>query len=200
MEIRALAREETSSVATTLALAFMRDPLFCELLPRDEERRKWLYWFHLKAIRESRAVGGAYTVGGPEGGAILLVPPGRWPPPLTATILGTSLPPTVPPWRFVRAGLHLEHRIHRLHPDEPHVYVYVLGVHPSQQGRGLGGRLLRHAASIASAAGVVSHLETSNPENLTLYRHFGYEIVTEITSHRAKPVWTMRTARPEPRG
>jgi ribosomal protein S18 acetylase RimI-like enzyme len=95
----------------------------------------------------------------------------------------------------VRWGLHLEGRIHALHPAEPHLYVYVLGVHPSQKGRGLGGALLRHVAGIAKAAGVVAHLETSNPDNLGLYRRFGYEVQAEVTSHGGPPVWTMTTAK-----
>lgn len=71
---------------------------------------------------------------------------------------------------------------------------YVLGVHPSQKGRGLGGALLCDVEGIAKSERVVAHLETSNPDNLGLYRRFGYEVQEEITAHGGPPLWTMTTA------
>ena len=130
-------------------------------------RARWTRWFFMRALNEAFAELGA-----------------------------TPLPPGLPPWRLVRDGLHVERRIHALHPDEAHLYIYVLGVHPAQHGRGLGGALLRHAGALADAAGVPSHLETANPVNLGLYRHFGFEVKTEVTSHGGPPLWTM--TRPKP--
>ena len=56
---------------------------------------------------------------------------------------------SLPTWRLATPGLWVDNRIHQLHPDEPHLYIYVIGVDPSQQGKGLGGKLLRHASTIA---------------------------------------------------
>jgi ribosomal protein S18 acetylase RimI-like enzyme len=195
MGVRPLQRAEVEAAAATFVLAFDTDPLFCDFLPEPEERAKWLRWLFVRALEESLAVGGALTLDdGPEASAICLYPPGAWPPSLLAVLRAAPLPPAIPSWRFLRQGLALEHRIHTLHPAEPHVYVLVLGVHPSQQGRGLGGALLRHAEEMAGAAKVPSHLETSNPVNLSLYRRFGYEVQTELTSHGGPPVWTMTRA------
>lgn len=194
MQVRPLLAAELTLAVETLALAFDADPLFCDFLPRPAERAKWLRWFHARALSECLAVGGAFTLeGGPATGVMGIYPPGTWPPSLLAELRAAPFPPSLPSWRFVHRGLRLDRRIHGLHPAGPHVYVYVLGVHPSQKARGLGGALLRHAGSIAKAAGVPSHLETSNPDNLSLYRHFGYEVRTELTSHGGPPVWTMTT-------
>jgi ribosomal protein S18 acetylase RimI-like enzyme len=196
MEVRALRRDEIESAAATLALAFDDDPLFCDMLPVAATRAKWLHWFHVRALRECFAAGGAFTLEpGPEAGVLGLRPPGAGKWSFGAELAATPLPKAWPSWKLIRGGLHVERRIHALHPAEPHVYVYVLGVHPSQKGRGLGGALLRHAAGIAKAAGVVAHLETSNPDNLGLYRHFGYEVEAEVTSHRGPTVWVMTTRR-----
>ena len=176
-------------------LAFEADPLFRHMLPWG--RARWTRWFFMRALNEAFAVDGAFTLeGGPELGAMALLPPGTWPPKWYAELGATPLPPGLPPWRLVRDGLHVERRIHALHPDEAHLYIYVLGVHPAQHGRGLGGALLRHAGALADAAGVPSHLETANPVNLGLYRHFGFEVKTEVTSHGGPPLWTM--TRPKP--
>jgi ribosomal protein S18 acetylase RimI-like enzyme len=195
MRVRPLQRAELAVAAATFVLAFDGDPLFRDFLPRPEERAKWLRWLFVRALRESLAVGGAFTLDdGPEAASICLYPPGAWPPSLLGVLRAAPLPPAIPSWRFMRHGLALEHRIHTLHPAEPHVYVFVLGVHPSRQGRGLGGALLRHAEELARAANVPSHLETANPVNLSLYRRFGYEVQTELTSHGGPPVWTMTRA------
>ncbi len=195
MQVRALERSELGEAASTLALAFDDDPLFRHLLPRAASRRAWIRWFHLRALTECLAVGGAFTLaGGPAFGAIGLYPPGAWPPKLANLLRATTMVPGPPPYRLLTEGLWIEREIHRLHPPGPHLYVYVLGVHPEQKGRGLGGALLRHAASIARAAGVVGHLETSNPQNLSLYRRFGYEVQRELGARGVPPVWTMTTA------
>ena len=197
MKVRPLLRSELKTAAETLALAFASDPLFVHFLPRAARRARWLRWFHMRALRESFAVDGAYTLeAGPEAGALGIYPPGAWPPSLLAELRAWPLPPGLPTWSFVRSGLHLEKRIHALHPPAPHLYVYVLGVHPSEKGRGRGGALLRHAAELAKTAGVVAHLETANPDNLSLYRRFGYEVEVEVTSHGGPPVWTMSTTGP----
>ena len=199
MSVRPLERSELPRAAATLALAFEDDPLFRFLLPDADTRPKWLRWITQHALTESHSVGGALTVeGGPELGVVALTPPGTWPISLAAQARAFTWPPGVPSARLLRVGLAIESAILKLHPPGPHLYVYVLGVHPAQKGRGLGGTLLRHAAALAREAGVVAHLETSNPVNLPLYRKFGYEVGHELSLHGAPPVWTMTTPGPPP--
>ncbi|MBX3234344.1 MAG: GNAT family N-acetyltransferase [Labilithrix sp.] len=175
-----------------LVAAFFEDPLFCWFLPEEGERRKWLGWFHHRVLNETEPLGGAYTLeSAPSDGAVLVYPPRAWPPPALRVLAAWPLPPAIPSWRFFRRGLHVDRRIHASHPSEPHLYVYALGVHPKQKGKGLGGALLRHALAIADKAGTASYLETANPVNLPLYRKFGFETTSEIATHGGPPVWTM---------
>lgn len=193
VQVRALRSDELKTAAEMLALAFDADPLFAYCLPRERSRATWLRWFHLRALGECHAVGGAFTLeGGPEAGAIGIYPARTWPPTWQSLLRATPFPPGLPPHRLVTVGLPAEQRLHAFHPKVPHVYVYVLGVHPSQQGRGLGGALLSHAAAVAKESGAVSHLETSNPDNVRLYRRFGFEVVGEVATG-GPPVWAMTT-------
>lgn len=195
MNVRPLHSAEVVAAADTLALAFDDDPLFRWFFPAAKDRAKWLRWFHRRALGEAVAVNGAFVLdGGPATGVIGLYPPGRWPPKVVDLVGATPLPPGIPSWRLLASGIPIEQAIHRLHPHRPHLYVYVLGVHPSLHGRGFGGVLLRHATAIAKASGVVAHLETSNPENLGLYRRFGFEVKNELDAHGGPPVWTMTTS------
>ena len=52
-----------------------------------------------------------------------------------------------------------------------------MGVDPSQQGKGLGSKLLKVALSRADAAGQWSYLEATNERNAELYKRHGFEVV-----------------------
>ena len=190
MTPRPLLESEREEAIETLAAAFDADPLFVWLLPEKKQRRRWLGWFHRRVLNETMPVAGAFTLG-PSEGLVLSYPPGTWPPSLAGGLGAWPIPPGLPTWRLIRPGLWLDGRIHELHPKEPHLYLYVLGVHPSRKGKGLGGTLLRHISTIADSASVPCHLETSNPDNLPLYRRFGYEVQVEITEHGGPTIWTM---------
>jgi len=196
MVVRPLRENELETATQTLALAFDDDPLFRYLMPGRRTRPPWIRWFHRRALRECLRVGGALTIDGPEVAVVGLYPAHTWPPSFLASVRTFPLPPlpwALPPPRLLTVGLGIESRIHRAHPSEPHVYIYVLGVHPLQKGKGFGGALLRHAKKLAEDAGARGHLETSNPVNLSLYRRFGYEVTETIEVRGAPPVWTMTT-------
>ncbi len=65
---------------------------------------------------------------------------------------------------------------------EPHYYLGMLAVHPRVRGRGLARALLEdlHAASESHPDSVGVGLDTTNPRNVTLYEHFGYQMVARL--------------------
>ena len=73
----------------------------------------------------------------------------------------------------------LDGYLRKRHIDGAHQYLFVLGVDPSYQGRGLGGVLLRRLSARADAASMPIYLETDDPANVPLYQRFGYQILTE---------------------
>jgi len=60
------------------------------------------------------------------------------------------------------------------HPHEPHWHLSFLAVHPSRQGAGLGGALMRRTHAELDRAGVPAYLEATNDDNIRLYRRAGY--------------------------
>ena len=81
----------------------------------------------------------------------------------------------------------------RLHPKQPHWYLFVLGVDPKLQGQGLGGKLLERLNERADRDGVIGYLETDRESNLRLYQRYGFQIVTDHTLARVRDLrlWTM---------
>jgi GNAT superfamily N-acetyltransferase len=56
-------------------------------------------------------------------------------------------------------------------------YLSIVGVAPSAQGQGVGGRLIRATLAEADQVGAPSFLETFSQRNVTLYERLGYAVV-----------------------
>ena len=68
----------------------------------------------------------------------------------------------------------------RYHPSEPHWYLPLMGVDPSQQGKGFGSALLQHTLIQVDRDNKLAYLESSNPRNITLYKRHGFELLGTI--------------------
>ena len=66
------------------------------------------------------------------------------------------------------------------HPHDPHLYLFIVGVDPSRQGRGLGETLLAPTLAHCDATGTAAYLESSNPRNLGFYRRLGFHTASEF--------------------
>ena len=68
----------------------------------------------------------------------------------------------------------------RYHPSEPHWYLPLMGVDPSQQGKGLGSALLQYTLMQFDRDNKLAYLESSNPRNIPLYKRHGFELLGSI--------------------
>ncbi len=196
--MRPLTRADHPAGIEALALAFDNDPMFRALLPDDPVRR--MDWLRLIMGAMLALIGPdehVFTTDGEVRGVIGLSPPGRFPPPqlrLLSFVLAFWKRPKFPmPTRHLQKnGFALLDLMEKLHYPHRHLYILVLGVHPSQKGQGYGRQLLAPSLELADQAGVPAYLETTNPENLGLYRRFGFEVVEEVHPWEGSPpMWTM---------
>jgi len=109
----------------------------------------------------------------------------------------------------VRAGLGVgargayrylvyEREIEPYHITEPHAYLFILGVEPELQGRGIGSALLRAFCDRADSDGLPCYLETDKASSVRLYERHGFEVMREIDVEPLEKlhVWFMsRTAK-----
>jgi ribosomal protein S18 acetylase RimI-like enzyme len=68
----------------------------------------------------------------------------------------------------------------RYHPSESHWYLPLMGVAPSQQGKGFGSALLQHTLLQLDRDNKLAYLESSNPRNIPLYKRHGFELLGTI--------------------
>lgn len=73
----------------------------------------------------------------------------------------------------------------------PHLHLNMIGVRSQAQGMGLSRQLIEsvHERSQRDADSVGVTLTTEDPGNLTLYQHFGYEIVGQATVAPGLTTW-----------
>jgi ribosomal protein S18 acetylase RimI-like enzyme len=197
--LRRATMAQVPALASLLARAFERDPVYQWLIADDAGRAARLHsMFELQLRRYSVELWETYTTPGLEGCAIWK-PPGDYSLslpeqlralPAFAGILGWSRIP-----RSMKLMAHMDELHARLAPG-PHVYLNVLGVEPSQQGRGIGRRLLEPMLVRCDAEGRDVYLETGNASNVPFYERNGFEL-REVSQRPPFPTfWAMfRAAR-----
>ena len=77
------------------------------------------------------------------------------------------------------------------HPSEPHWYLPMIGVNPTEQGRGIGSALLRKGLARCNADGLPAYLEATSLRNVSLYERFGFEAVGRIQTKTSPPISPM---------
>jgi GNAT superfamily N-acetyltransferase len=191
-EVRELPREQEGAAADLLAAAFMDDPGWCAVGPRNRGRRfKMLRRFFRAHARVARRWGGpiygAYDGQGPVG-ALIAFGEGRFPPPPQSLLIEAPGMIAAGPGTTIRA-LRGQAALEAGHPKEPHAFVSMLGVHPASQRTGAGRALLGRVIEEAEEREVPVYLDTANPDNLPYYRSFGFELTGQGDLPRGATIW-----------
>jgi GNAT superfamily N-acetyltransferase len=195
VEVTELPGHRFDEASVVMADAFLDDPGWKAVGPDDRQRR------HRYIRRLCRAVlgltarrGGRIWQVDRDGravGVLSSLDPGQWPPPqlpaLTAQAPGPILAGPAVLWRSLQA----DNTMHRGHPLEPHLFVWMLTVAPSAQRSGVGRALLATALARADELGVPTYLDTANPANLPYYGSFGFVSTGEAPLPRGAAVWFM---------
>lgn len=73
-------------------------------------------------------------------------------------------------------------QMEKFHPSQPHWYLPMIGVDPLCQRAGIGSALMTEALKAVDRDGLIAYLESSNPNNVSLYQRYGFEVIAEIQS------------------
>jgi ribosomal protein S18 acetylase RimI-like enzyme len=181
--------------AQLLARAFQDDPFMKFVVPEDAKRPGFLVWLLGAVVHYCALYGEVYAT--PDwGGVACWLPPGR-----TTLTVGRILQTGM--WalrlklefaaarRFLANMLYTD-KVHKEVMPAGHWYLWVLGVEPSRQGQGIGGKLIAPILEGARSSKVACYLETHNPKNLAFYGKYGFEVAREgKIPNRGLPVWAL---------
>ncbi|MGB2249039.1 MAG: GNAT family N-acetyltransferase [Alcanivorax sediminis] len=171
---------ETEHLAGMLSRAFYQDPLFVYFFPNDAKReRQSLHTFRFM-LRHAHLNGKVVCSSNNRDGAALWLPSDAmqhsW---LDLMRLGLL------PAFFAQGPMAVQRQLdavedmqamHNTIISEPHYYLTVFGVEPDKQGKGVGSSILRPTLEQFDHEGMPAYLDTHNPENVSLYLRFGFEI------------------------
>lgn len=78
--------------------------------------------------------------------------------------------------KFIRGKDYLnESWADQLHQSE-RIHIIYLAVNPAKQHHGIADLLMNETLSYASEHGLMVSLETHNPDNVAMYRHYGFKL------------------------
>ena len=191
-----LAASQAEEASRVLTRAFRDDPVAHYLFPDNTRRVRLLQWYLGSAARYCLPYGEVYTTEELDSVAAWL-PPGKtrvsnyWHMFRSGMLLA---PLKVRPATFFRLmALRAYTEVaHGRWAPERHWYLFVLGVEPSSQGRGVGGALMEPVLAQADTKNTPCYLETQFERNVPFYERQGFEVVDEgaVPNHGPR-FWSM---------
>lgn len=192
VEVRKATGADVPELTAVLARAFDDDPFVNWMGAPDRRRARRVYdAMDLGLSGLSMRHDEVYTTDGVRGGA-LWAPPGKWKMGLLQQLLLTPKMVRTTTWKRLPSVLGGINAVEKKHPQEPHFYLFVLGVDPDHQGKSVGTQLLAPVLARCDQEGIPAYLESSKERNLPLYERNGFR-VTEVfqVPNGGPPLWLM---------
>jgi len=83
-------------------------------------------------------------------------------------------------------------QLHKKYTSFPNWHLLEIGIANKYRGKGFASKLLRPILDELDKKGLHCYLETHNPVNVEIYRHFGFDVVIEgKLPNTEKPHWSM---------
>lgn len=191
-----LSKGQVKPASEVLARAFVDDPELVPLVPEPPKRMELLHSLFQMALDHAIEHGEVYAVSPKMEGIAVWLPSGV--PEMTLwTIMrhgGLRLLFKVS-WRLLRKMRQDENfarELRRRLAPTPHWYLAVLGVDPKFQGKGYASHLLKPMLARLDAEKLPAYLETSIEEYVSIYQHFGFEVVEEgVMPGSGSKMWAM---------
>ncbi|UCE09456.1 MAG: GNAT family N-acetyltransferase [Candidatus Thorarchaeota archaeon] len=180
-----LTKSDLARGVEVLIDAFWDDPLNLYFIPEGEDRYRRLSEYFQFRLRFAIIYGEVYSTSPELEGIAAWFPPGR-------SDMTNS--------RVMRAGglrlmRHLGREtitkmssigsltanVRKQHLPEPHWHLFPIAVHPMHQGKGYASTLMRPMLDRIQGEGLPCFLETLNEKLVSLYEHFGFEVIFKET-------------------
>jgi len=185
------------AAAATLARAFHDDPLMLYAIPDPAERARLLPEVYARMVRFGALAGEVYvTAGALDGVALWLPPNAKW---TRENIEASGMHQMSgligdDAYQRYREVVGREWQARERDMTGACWYLFLLGVEPSSQRRGLGGAMMRPVLERARVEQVACYLETENQRNVAFYLKQGFEMIVngEEAGSSGVRFWTFR--------
>jgi ribosomal protein S18 acetylase RimI-like enzyme len=195
IHVRHAQKSDVRGLSATLGRAFYEDPIMKWMLPDDRLRAKGLpRMFSILTRRQYLAGGGVEiaTKGSDIGAAALWEPP---PGQSKQSRLEELLLAPAFLWVFrsrAQKGQEVAELMKKVHPEEPHWYLFAIGSDPTVRGGGFGQALMHSRLDRCDAEHAPAYLESTKQETVPYYMRFGFEVTGEIKLPDGGPsMWPM---------
>jgi GNAT superfamily N-acetyltransferase len=178
----------------TAARAFMDDPETIYLIP-DEKKRKNLHYafeYYLQVTRFGHEE--AYTTS-PQCEGVAIWAHSEHKVPFWAALTANPFSSLRCGWRFITHEFEATRtatNIKKKYAPALHMYLSLLAVDPSQQGKGFASVLIKPMLKRLDESHLPAYLETQNLKNVNMYEHFGFKLVYQTAlSDGNLPIYAM---------
>lgn len=185
-QVRAAAIAETKYAIANLVLAFNTDPAIRWMYPDPYQYLmhfpRFVQAFAGKAFIQETA----YCVNGYSGTALWFSPSIEPDADSVVAILQQTT------FESEQADLlAVFEQMGQYHPQEPHWYLALIGVEPTQQGKGYGSALVQQTLKQCDRDRIPAYLESSNPANIPFYQRHGFEVLGTIQAGSSPTIFPM---------
>jgi ribosomal protein S18 acetylase RimI-like enzyme len=181
-EAALLGPQQRGEATATLGRAFQNYPLMEYTVPDEARRRRACTTLYGSIVNYTLRYGETYTTTGMEGAACWLPPDQPFPKFWRMVRAGMIAIPLRLRWveyRRLQAVDHVAEARHREHAPGPHWYLWVIGVDPDHQRKGVAGRLMRPVFEKADRDQLRCYLETHKETNVAVYERYGFRVVSQ---------------------
>ena len=193
-QVRRALAADIPALSTVLARAFDADPFINWFVRQDSRRaQRFTATFDVALRHMSKNLNETFTTTSLDACAI-------WKRPREHTVGFLEQVELLPAfarvmgWRALPRFSRLLERAQTLHDrlaPMPHFYLFMLGVDPTHQRRGLGSQLLEPMLDRCDADSKLAYLETARSENLSFYSRHGFELAHILDEAPFPKLWLM---------
>ncbi|WP_326555486.1 GNAT family N-acetyltransferase [Micromonospora sp. NBC_01813] len=183
-QVTAATAADRTRVVDSLVAAFAGDPVLRHLFPDDGSYPQHAGAFFGLLFDRRVPHGTVWTIGG--GDAVAM-----WQQPDAVDVADdTDVLATLLPTDALERMRRYDLAVRAALPATPFWYLGVLGTHPKRTRQGLGRAVMRVGLRRAAADGVPAILETSNPDNVEMYRRAGWQVTRQMAADPLT-IWIM---------
>jgi ribosomal protein S18 acetylase RimI-like enzyme len=196
-EVHRAHEREVSSLSEMLAHAYVADPVSRWLIPGDEQWTRFAHKYFSFLIRNAANDGVLFANEDSTAAALWKRPNPAQPGRIGKALYGLRM------LSLLRArsarGMRLGRLLEEAHPTEPHWFLQFVGVEAHHRERGLASSVLRPVLERCDEERQAAYVETSNPANAPIFRHYGFEVYKTIDLAPGPIIRCMRR-QPRPSG